>query len=96
VESKNLFPNFFKLEITQEDIDNGTKGNSRYCPIARATRRMLSSWDDVIVYPLVDEVRIRINTYTCYVSSMTALKFLLAFDNGVPVSPCTLYARRIE
>lgn len=33
-----------KIEVTQEDIDNGARSDAEFCPIARAARRQGLEW----------------------------------------------------
>lgn len=78
------FPSgYATIRVTQEDIDNGERGNCELCPIAHAMSRELGCAVDVsgpcaVVYihgpveiPLPQEAR----------------NFILDFDNVEPVQP---------
>jgi hypothetical protein len=69
-----------KIEVTQEDIDNGIQMNCYYCPIARSIQRQTDLYvavranyavigDDIAYFPREAE------------------QFIADFDAGEPVHP---------
>lgn len=70
-----------KINVTQDDIDKGNRGNSNSCPIARVVRGIL---------PMA-----RVNVR--YINSIgmgadialpsEATQFIVSFDNHYPVAP---------
>ena len=60
-----------KIEVTQDDIDNGVRHSTEKCPIALAATRALGGPILVHADGSGDEID----------------KFIIAFDKGEPVSP---------
>lgn len=72
-----------KINVTQEDIDNGKVRNSCYCPVALAMRRVTKETWSVTGIGLFCDSKIGLNKST----PKSVLQFIRAFDIGMPVSP---------
>ena len=83
-----------KIEVTQEDIDNGTAINPWTCPLALAIRR---AWNDEVEVSVTDIVRIgSFDSGEVYLLSEEAEEFRLAFDWRKPVKPGVFHLKRVE
>jgi hypothetical protein len=76
-----------RIEVTQEDIDNGTKGRCRLCPIALAVRRATGSPD-----AWVDDTHIMWGASWgawdgVAMTPRSAWSFMASFDSGQDVQP---------
>ena len=81
-----------KATITQEDIDNGTKGSYYSCPIALAIYREYPNCGDVFVTDSYVWTTANNNLYTV---SKRAAKFVDEFDNGTDVKPSVFIFKQI-
>lgn len=72
-----------KIEITQEDICRGVRGNSRLCPVARAVSRTFGTTARAyrMIFPDVSKV----NEY-CFTPPQV-VKWIQTFDADHPVEP---------
>lgn len=68
-----------KIQVTQEDIDNGESGNGYLCPIAIALKR--AGFKSPAVWDFIDDGDYQIKT------PKKAFKWLLDFDTGIEVTP---------
>ena len=81
-----------KIEVTQEDIDRGEKGDCAKCPIARAIRRTLK-----VRYVHVDTDFLEWGPdYSCMNAPVKVSKFIDAFDEGRRVSPFTFMLKDLD
>lgn len=74
------------IEVNQDDIDNGKKCNSNYCPIACAVRRAIPNSE----YISMSAWGLRINNKYVMLDDETDEKlanFVLHFDAGNKVEP---------
>lgn len=83
-----------KIQITQDDIDNGVIGDSNHCPIARAFKRI--GYTEVIVEQkriyLYGDTYNSSNVYRKKYIDMpeNGKKFVLYYDRSEPVEPFEL------
>lgn len=88
----NLDPLILYVQVTQEDIDHGCKGNSGNCPIARAIRReTLSILPRYIIRVCSSEILLH-SELSFYLSGIRSTPevvatFIRRFDNGESVIP---------
>jgi hypothetical protein len=73
-----------KIEVTQEDIDNGFRASSLGCPIARAVNRVFKT-NNAAVLDLV----LSVNNRGWHMPEV-ATEFVHNFDAGKPVKPFVL------
>ena len=74
------------VNVTQEDINNGTSGDYDRCPIALAIARELPGSDPSVS----DEVHLLGEGYCGHACQPSeAEEFVISFDLGRPVSPLT-------
>lgn len=72
-----------KLKVTQEDINRGTKGSAKSCPVALALTR--EGYTNVSV---AGDVLMRVNDETWYLPFQKDVSnFVQAFDRGDKVEP---------
>jgi hypothetical protein len=81
-------PDRFTVDVTPEDIRLGVPGSCRSCPVARAIRRVYRA--DWIVGGQTAELS-RDEWWR-----HDATKFIAAFDDERPVSPCTVTFTRVS
>lgn len=75
-----------KIEVTQEDIERGTRGHCALCPVARAVKRAMRTedvWADGVAIVLTrhGDNRLFLDTPD------EAICFMEEFDAGEPVEP---------
>jgi hypothetical protein len=74
------------VRVTQEDIDEGTKGDCTFCPIALAVDRALGG--ECCVAVTIFDVYITENAHAeVFPLPSEARQFIQRFDKGKPVSP---------
>lgn len=69
-----------KIQVTQQEIDNGTRQKASCCPVALAVS--LATQRDARV--TADTIRFG---WKVYITPEPAASFIEAFDAGEPVSP---------
>lgn len=77
------------IDVTQEDIDKGIRGNCNYCPIANSVQRKLGAGVKVSVYSgsaVVYSAESGIALHSFILPGM-ANRFIDYFDNGAYVGP---------
>jgi hypothetical protein len=78
-----------KVQVTQEDIDNGTPGKPCSCPVALA---VLRAFNVSGVYISVEPVYITfqpryLSHHEYYATPSSVASFVAMFDTGFPVEP---------
>lgn len=79
-----------RVYVTQEDIDNATRGDANSCPVARAVTRAALGYVADLHYVHVDEDWVSIVTRSKIAQQGTSIavrKFVDAFDGSKPVKP---------
>lgn len=72
-----------KIEVTQDDINNGQRSRCRFCPVALAIQR---TFPDQLVTVGNEAAEIGM----CFITFPTnASEFISAFDKGLKVQPFT-------
>lgn len=71
-----------KIEVTQEDIDHGIKGDCDLCPIARAVHRHIPTARVGITV-----IRLNRMSFSCIDLPEEARNFIHLFDHGMKVIP---------
>lgn len=67
-----------RIEVTQEDIDRGKRGNSCECPVARAVKRAIGDGGVFVQHE-------HISTRTHYFRAPREVRnFITAFDYPIP------------
>jgi hypothetical protein len=77
------------ITVTQEDIDNGTPGNSCACPVALAVLRAFNVSEGYVdVGQLYITFRpVYLSHHEYYATSSAVANFITMFDTGAPVEP---------
>lgn len=75
----------YKVQVMQEDIDNGIKENPCHCPIALAACRVLNIDPDDKILEVDD--RISFPAYWIKVLMPSVSDFVVNFDEGRAVGP---------
>lgn len=83
------FPLILKVDVTQEDIDYGTRGSTSRCAVSRAIKR---HYPNASVYTNMDGVQI--NNAVSYASNESLAEVVKLYDNHGFLEPRTLYLRR--
>ena len=83
-----------RLTITQDDINRGRCGSQEHCPIAHALRARVPGANVKVraCFATVIGPNER-PSFRRYALSGAARAFILAFDQGKPVEPCTVELR---
>jgi hypothetical protein len=89
------------VQVTADDIANGTPGSPCQCPIALAAVRALGDdWAGVLKVEEDRELRIAlygnpidVDPYATFTLPDDALEFVMRFDTAGPVEPFTFTAR---
>lgn len=76
------------ITVTQEDIDNGTKGDCSHCPVAMAVARAFPKAFLVEVDTRGFEITL-VDGLQCFTSHPSVALFITRFDRGFPVQPFT-------
>jgi hypothetical protein len=76
--------NTLKIHVTQEDIDNGIRDDALKCPIARAIKRVVSSFLSVSGYDINFDDGFN---FLRIPPPEKVTDFIIAFDAGDPVEP---------
>ena len=76
-----------RVEVTQEDIDNGRPGIPGLCALALAMSRHLAAGEQAIVGPYMAFVRKDEKYIRSYLLSPAAVEFVRNFDYRQPVKP---------
>lgn len=71
-----------KIQVTQEDIDQGTPSEVCACPIALAAKRVFAHREIAVL-----DIVIQIGDRWEMALPDSAQKFIEEFDNGLPVTP---------
>lgn len=88
--------NNLKIEVTQDDIEQGTKRNCNLCPIALAITRVTGKQCFVIPEKIeVYTTLSRVSRVLFYRPTKEAVDFMCAFDDGEEVQPFTFTAEKI-
>lgn len=74
------------VEVTQEDIDDGSPGDCHLCPIARALARMHGQSPEVSDF-FVHDARVVIRDGGHIILPEVATEFIKRFDGWQPVQP---------
>ncbi len=75
-----------KIEVTEDDIEHGTKKDCGKCPIARAVSRVYKT--NIVDVQDADDIEIGVITHQAAQADKRAVSnFITAFDNGDPVKP---------
>jgi hypothetical protein len=99
-----------KFKVTQEDIDHATPGDSLNCPISRAVQKLHPSKQIItsFAFGTIDcAVRAKMEPMVFIADDFLvpsqkllltkdAKQFMINFDNGEKVEPCTFEYREIE
>lgn len=75
------------VEVTQEDIDNGSPANAGHCPIALAVKRATGARDVVVSVERSGEIYVHNDKTTVYRHTKASGKFVTKFDEDKPVKP---------
>ena len=84
------------VHVTDEDIEEGEKGNAARCPIALAARREYMDYSRFFVSYSWMEIGVRFNYddgIHIYTLPEGAKRFITAFDSGLPVAPFKFTAK---
>ncbi len=79
-----------KIDVTREDIDNGTKRACGLCPVALAAKRVVAPFMRVAAYSTALELVTTERPFrpdTLHRLPATATSFIIDFDRGSPVEP---------
>lgn len=79
-----------EVEVTAEDIQEGSPGDPKSCPVARAVKRGLSAEfiEDMSVSVSATKICLCTNTTTSmYNLDLETSSFIRLFDDGKPVVP---------
>lgn len=71
-----------KIQVTQEDIDNGVRASCKFCPVASAIRRAFNNKAVVRTYNLDVSINDKL-----ILLPLEAVDFILLFDAEVKVKP---------
>lgn len=88
-----------RVEVTQEDIDNGVIASPQNCPIALAVKRELTAQGYHYLGIIVGNMQVQV-LYDAYCPvarynlPVEAYNFILAFDNKGTVEPFTMELKR--
>lgn len=75
-----------RIEVTQEDIDKGAKGDCLLCPIAHAVMRATGA-QCVNVHTRIEVLHTDKTGWRHFGHTPASFEFLRAFDREEPVSP---------
>ncbi len=75
------------IEVTQDDIDHGTRGSCNTCPVARAIKRATGFHNLVSARNVLAYNRERSTRPTAVNLPIEALRFINDFDCHHPVQP---------
>lgn len=83
-----------KINVTQQDIDNGIQGDCYRCPIAQAMCRLTGMTpDDPIIEVDTGSITIWTDSQTLvWTMGEDGAVFVDSFDHDMPVQPCTIEA----
>jgi hypothetical protein len=77
-----------KVEVTQEDINQGTKGNPDSCPIVLAVKRLMAKYVHIQVYS--KELVLSTKDYeSIHKLPAEARRFIELLDGEMEVTPIT-------
>lgn len=74
------------IQVTQEDINNGRRGNCYYCPVALAVARIFNAHNFIYVGA---EGICDVRKWTVPVLPPEVFDFICKFDRQFPVAPFT-------
>lgn len=89
------YANKLIVEVTQDDIDNGTPGERCRCPIARAVKRLINVDPDSDAGIEVYSKWIDMNGHDAYGLPDEAIDFISRFDTDLDVAPFKFTGERI-
>lgn len=83
-----------KINITQQDIDEGLPGQVHKCPIAQALCRIIGMVPDAGLIEVEDTSIVIFAGAHSLIWELddTGIEFVEDFDHGMPVQPCTIEA----
>lgn len=76
-----------KIQVTQEDINNGIKFKCESCPVALAIKRLLKPNVKVLVGDIISFMTNDSSEWKDVVTPERVWDFLVQFDNKRPVQP---------
>lgn len=78
------YPTVLEFDVTQEDIDNGVKGNSKLCPIAQSLKRQ--GYQAGVGYTTIN-ILDNFDRFHFYKIVNKACHSILDFDRGKFIKP---------
>lgn len=82
--------NSIDVEVTQDDIDKGTRRSCSECPIARAFERTTGLFASVKLFGGIMVTYYGTGPAVILRHCAEAISFIKDFDEGMKVKPCTL------